>query len=140
MKSLPVKLGVVFIIGIVIFGCAGMRGADWKPYSFNDVGQNYYDAQSITRPSRKIVRVWEKTNYTLMGVKDWVGKFGEKYSNLSYSISLEEINCAEKTQRFLLVHFYDKNAELIPSDSSRTEWVFIVPGTIAEGLYIAICK
>jgi hypothetical protein len=139
MESLLGKLGVI-LIGLAIFGCAEMRGTEWRPYSFNEVGQNYYDAHNLTRPSKKIVRVWERTNYTQKGVGDWVGKFGEKYANLSYSISLEEINCAEKTQRFLSEHFYDRNRKLILSDSSQTEWLLIVPGSIAEGLYLKICE
>jgi len=139
---LKVKLRIaILVFALIIISMGDLYGADWKLYSFSDnVGHNYYDAQSITRPSKNIVRVWERTNYTEKGVMDWVGKFGEKFANLSYSISLEETNCAEKTYRFLSGHYYDNSGKLILSDSSPTEWLSIVPGSIAEGLYEEICK
>ncbi len=44
----------------------------------------YYDAQSITRPSKNIVRVWVKWDYTEKGVIENVKRLGKKYENLSY--------------------------------------------------------
>jgi hypothetical protein len=92
MKSLLVKFGVIFIIGLAIFGNAEVWGADWKLFGDYDNYLIYYDAQSITRPSKNIVRVWIRWDYTKKGVMDMVGKFGKKYENLDYLKYLCEIN------------------------------------------------
>ena len=100
MKSLLGKLGVI-LIGLAIFGYAEVWGIDWKFFFSSEKCLFFYDAQSITRPSKNIVRVWIRMDYTKKGVIDMVGKFGKKYENLSYAIHLEEINCAEKKFRVL---------------------------------------
>lgn len=137
MKSLLAKF---IVIGLILFVHVEVRGADWKLYSFNDKGKNYYDAQSITRASKNIVRVWVKWNYTEKGVMDIVEKMGKEFKKLEYSIILNEINCAEKTTRFLSLNYFDNNREVIVSGSYTTEWTFIVPDTIDESLYKEICK
>src|SRR4030042_6325939 len=67
MKSLPVKLGVI-LIGLVICGCAEVWGEDWKHYGDDEKFSAYYDVQSITRPSKNIVRVWLRWDWTEKGV------------------------------------------------------------------------
>ena len=76
MKSLSVKLGVI-LIGLAIFGCAEVWGADWKLYSSNELYLGYYDAQSITCPSKNIVRVWVKWDCTEKGVIEGGGSLGK---------------------------------------------------------------
>ena len=77
MKSLSVKLGVI-LIGLAIFGYAEVWGADWKLYGVHENFSAYYDAQSITRPSKNIVRVWIRWDWTEKGVLDYGGEFWEK--------------------------------------------------------------
>jgi hypothetical protein len=138
MKS-SVKLGVI-LIGLAIFGYAEVWGADWKFYGATENYLNYYDAQSITRPSKNIVRVWIKFDYTEKGVMDWVGDFGKKYENLSHSIDLTEINCIEKTIHSLSATHYDNKGGAIYSDSSPTKLFFIIPESVGENLYKEVCK
>ena len=52
MKSLLGKLGVI-LIGLAIFGCAEVWGADWKRFSSSENGISYYDEENLTYPSRK---------------------------------------------------------------------------------------
>ncbi len=137
MKSLLAKF---IVIGLILFVHVEVRGADWKLYSFNDKGKNYYDGQSITRASKNIVRVWVKWNYTEKGVMDIAEKMGKEFKKLEYSIILNEINCAENTTRFLSLNYFDNNREVIVSGSYTTEWTFSVPDTIDESLYKEICK
>ncbi len=143
MKSLSVVIGVILFIGLTIFGYGEVRGADWRLYDSNDLRQSYYNADRITRPSKNIVRVWVRWNFTEKGVKDMVRNVGEKLEKLEYSISLNEINCAEKTNRLLSSLYYDNNGKMIYSISSSklpTEWLFIVPESNADNLYKKICK
>ena len=139
MKSLSVKLGVV-LSGLFIFTYGEVWGADWKLYGFNNYSLLYYDAQSITRPSKNIVRVWEKFTYTEKGVMDTVGSLGKKYEDLSHSINLDEINCIEKMIHSLSGTYYDNGGGVIYTFSSRSEWDFIIPESLGELLYKEICK
>jgi hypothetical protein len=139
MKSLSVKLGVI-LIGLLILGNAEVWGADWKLYVTNELYWAYYDAQSITRPSKNIVRVWTKNNFTEKGVLNWVGDLGKKYENLSYTKVLMEINCVENKLRRLSGSCYDNKGDVISPSSFPSEWDFIPPETIAESLYKAVCK
>ena len=139
MKSLLGKLGVI-LIGLAIFGYGEVWGADWKLYFVHEIILNYYDAQSITRPSKNIVRVWTRSNYTEKGVIDIVGRLGKKYENLSDSTTLWEINCLEKKCRFLSIAYHNNKGEPISFFGSPSEWDFIIPETMAEILYKEICK
>jgi hypothetical protein len=140
MKSLSVKLGVI-LIGFFIFGYAEVWGADWKPYGRSDDYLGYYDAQRITRPSKNIVRVWLRWDWTEKSVLRFVGKFGREYENLSHSIMLNEINCAEKKIRTMSSHSYDNKGGAIDSLSDpSSKWDFIVTETMGEKLYKEVCK
>jgi hypothetical protein len=140
MKSLSVKLGVV-LIGLALFTYAEVWGAEWKLYDSNEDFLCYYDIESITHPSKNIVRVWVKWDFSEKGVMYYMGKFGIKYMSLSHSINLPEINCLEKTIRSLSLTYYDNEGEVIYSFSSpSSKWDFIPPETIGEILYKEVCK
>ena len=93
MKSL-FKLGVI-LIGLAIFGNAEVWGADWKFFGSNEYYKGSYDAQSITRPSKNIVRVSMRLDCKETGVIDIVRRLGKKYENVSHLINLWEINCVD---------------------------------------------
>jgi Surface-adhesin protein E len=139
MKSLSVKLGVV-LIGLAIFACAEVWGADWKHYASNEDLLGYYDAQGITGPSENIVSVWTRLDYTEKGVLGWVKKFGKTFENLDYVINLNEINCLEKKFRILLVYYYDSKGSVFDSIRYPSEWTIVVPESIQENLYEEVCK
>jgi len=139
MKSLLGKLGVI-LIGLAIFTNTEVWGEDWKLYFANENLLAYYDAQSITQPSKNIVRVMIKLDYTEKGVINYVGKFGKEYENLKHSIILWEINCAEKKQRRFSLTNYDHKGSEINSFSSPLQWRVIIPESIGEGLYKEVCK
>ena len=145
MKSLSVKLGVIlFIIGLIISYNVEVWGADWKAYGASEImGVYYYDASSITHPSKNIVRVWDKIVFSERGVIDAAKKLGERYKNTSFAISLTEFECIKKKTRILKCVFYSKDERIIlPSSEqpSKTEWDFIIPGTMADTLHNAVCK
>jgi len=49
---------------------------------------------SITRPSKDIVKVWIKCEYTDKGVTGMVEELGKKYQNIVETKALQEINCS----------------------------------------------
>jgi hypothetical protein len=130
----------ILVFGLIIISIGDVYGADWKLYEYNEKFLAYYDAQSITRLSKNIVRIWLKRNYTEKGVMYMVGNLGKKYENLSYSIILNEINCIEKMFRLKSRIDYDNKGGVIYSSSFPLEWNFIIPGSIGETLYEEICK
>ena len=140
MKSFLVKLGVVLIIGIVTFGCAGMRGASWRLYDRDDEYIGYYDARGITHPSKNIVRVWERWEYTDKGVIEKVKELGKEYENINKTTGLVEINCSEKKWRMLSLNHYSKEGKIIFSASQEGQWDDIVLNSRVGALYKAVCK
>ena len=139
MKSLSIKLGVV-LIGFLIFGYAEVWGADWKSFGKNEYYAGFYDAQSITRPSKNIVRVSMRLDCKETGVMDMVRRLGKKYENVSHLIHLVEINCEEKKIHRLSGTVYDNKGEVISSFNSPSEWRLIAPESIGENLYKEVCK
>ncbi len=143
MKS-PVKLKVIIlVVGLAIFGCAGRRAADWKLFAETqaDIGIIYYDAASITHPSKDIVRTWVRLVYSKDGVALQVKDLGKRYEDLSYTLSLLEVNCAAQKNRVLQSTSYSKDGKVISSNlSPQTEWSFINPGSTGEILYKTVCK
>jgi len=147
VKFLSVKLGVILIIGLAIFGNAEVRGEDWKLLNSNEKASAYYDAQSITHPSKNISRVWVRWDWTQKGVINWVEEFekkfnnGKKYKNMSRTKQLWEINCLEKTVRLLSMTYYDNKGGVIDSvNNLLSGWNSNVPGSPVEVLYNAVCK
>lgn len=139
MKSLLSKLGVV-LIGLAIFGYAEVWGADWKLYAVHESFLAYYDGQSITRPSKNIVRVQTRSNITDQGVLYLMRERGNAYENLTHFIMLSEINCKEKKVRPLSITYYDNKGGVIYSSSSPGQFDSIDPGTNVEILYKEVCK
>jgi hypothetical protein len=141
MKSLSVRLGVTLsVIGLIIFGNIEAWGVDWKIYSEHELAIYSYDTESLTRTSKNITRVWVKLVYTNKGVMDWVEKSGGRYKNLWYTIELDEINCQEKKSQTLKIILYSKEGTVLHSSSREGEWDYIIPGSIREVLYQAVCK
>ena len=143
MKFVSAKLGVIVIVGLAIFGCAGMQRADWKIFAETqaDIGTFYYDTANITHPSKDIVRTWVKLVYSNDGVALQVKALGKRYEDLSYTIHLWEINCVAKKNRILQSTSYSKDGKIISSNQSQqTEWSFMNAGSIGSVLYTTVCK
>lgn len=141
MKSLSVKLGVV-LIGLAIFSCAEVWGADWKQWTrFGD----YYDVESITHPSKNIVRVWTKHVFPEEVVRKRMkngGKIAGDEDVLDCQLILYEIDCAQRMARELSVSTYSMMGKFIGSysDVYLKDWFLIEPESMAEVLLKAVCK
>jgi len=142
MKSLSVKSKVIFlVIGLTFLGCVEVTGADWKYLDQSDDKVFYYYAENLTRPSKGIVRVWSKTDYTEKGVIGMVEKFGSRYENLKYSLDLWELKCGNNTIRILATTHHSKNGEVLDSKKNdHAKWKSIAPGSVEDSLHKAVCK
>jgi hypothetical protein len=142
MKSLLVKSGVI-LIGLAIFCYVEVWGADWKYYGESVEGKYFYDAESVTRPSKDIVRVRQKLIYSEKGVNEMVNIMKKnEYKNLSEMLSLYEFNCGNKRSHLLSVSFSSKDGKVLMSDNNPPpNWHFINPAFIHENeLYKILCK
>lgn len=136
MKKL---LLLAMVLGLLVSASIG-NAADWKLYESNEeYFLAYYDTQTITYPSKNIVRVWERRDYTEKGVMNTVVRYGKEYENLSYGIVLSEFDCVEKKIRNLAATYYDKKERVIYYTDNPSSWTFISPGSIQDTLSKKVC-
>jgi hypothetical protein len=138
----PIKLSVAMIgfFGLLIAGHPEAWGVDWKEYGKTDYGEFFYDAGSIKRPSENVIRVWTKTVYTKNDSLRMQIEYGEHYENVSYSVTLWEINCPGKMYHFLSVQDCSREGAVLFSEEMKREWNFFAPGSIDETLYKSVCQ
>ncbi len=139
--SLLPKLGVI-LIGLAILGHTEVWAADWKQWTFFG---DYYDVESITRPSKNIVRVWTKHVFPEEAVRKRLkngGKIAGDEDVLDCQLTLYEIDCAQRMARELSVSTYSMTGKFLPaySDVVLKNWFLIEPESMAEVLLKAVCK
>ncbi|HYA92311.1 MAG TPA: surface-adhesin E family protein [Thermodesulfobacteriota bacterium] len=138
MKSLSVKLRVI-LIGLIIFSYAEVWGADWRYYGTNEDGSYFYDTESMARSSKNLIEVWVQSAYSEKGISHWVREGGKGFQDLDFSLTLLELNCAERSARYLQIVFYSKNGRVFyPFDND--EWQLIAPDSMILSLHKEVCK
>jgi hypothetical protein len=136
MKSLLGKLGVILAIGLIMFGCAGMRGASWKSFSSTDLYEGFYYVSKSHLLYKSIVLVSVRLEYTEKGVAEHVKEFGKDYGNLSYSLQSWEVDCRAKTERILSNNRYSVEGNLISTKSAKAR----LSESLGKSLSEAVCK
>jgi len=140
MKSLLVKLGVILIIGLALFGYADVWGEDWKLFKKTEDAKFYYDKKDITHLSQKMVKVWIKQVYTKKGKVDMLNLVGARYENLSYSINSLEFDCGDKKVRFLSMTYYSKKEDILDIENPPDQWESIPANSMFDALFKKVCK
>jgi hypothetical protein len=137
MKSLPVKLGVVLVIGLAMFGCAGMRGARWKSFSSTDLYEGfYYVSQSHLLYKSNVQQVSVKLEYTKKGIAEYVKEFGKDYENLSYTLQVWEVDCPARKQRILSNRQYSVEGNVINTKPAKGR----LSESLGKSLSEAVCE
>jgi len=139
MKSLLNKLGVI-LMGLAIFSYSEVWGSDWMEFAKNERTHCYYDTKSISQPSKNIIKVGVKFEYTNIGVTEFVKTFGDKFNKLDNSKSLYEVNCVEKKYRILELVFYSKDGNVLNTISYPSEWKYNIRESVSDALDKAVCK
>jgi hypothetical protein len=142
MKFITGKLIVILVMGCLAFSYAEVWGEDWKFILKNKVGDDvYYDADSLIRPSKGIVRVTVKVVYIEKNANREAEKLGSAYKDLSHRIILLEMNCMEKKEAFLEITAYSKKGKTISSiKPDKATWIATPPESIGEGLNKILCR
>jgi hypothetical protein len=136
MKSLLGKLGVILIIGLVTFGCAGMRGASWKSFCSTDFYEGFYYVIKSHLLYKGTVQVAVKLEYTKRGIAEHIKEFGKDYENLSYSLQEWEVDCPAKKERILSNNRYSVEGNLINTKLDEGS----LSQSLGESLSEAVCK
>jgi len=144
MKCLAVQLGIIgLIVGLSLLRSTEGWGADWKLFAETDLYECFYDANDTAPSSENIVDVWTRLEYTKKGVDGIVAKFGKHYADLSYSLELWEVNCAEKKDRMLSITEYSAEGKILYADSAEEKppaWKMIPRQSVDASLYKVVCK
>ena len=137
MLSNTLSIVGVFVLGFSILVCGMVWAEEWKQYGVDDSGNLfYYDAGSIIRPEKNIVRVWAKMVHSKENKKT----LGKGLENLLYSKRLWEINCADKKIRRLSKVAYSDDGKILISDNTEEKWQSIRPKSLEEDLYKNVCR
>jgi hypothetical protein len=120
---------------LLLFGLTEAWAVDWKYYGQTQTASYFFDVESII-DQEKIVRVWVKAVYSEEGRLEEKRKLGGKYSNLTDSRALVEIDCKNKWHDVAVLIVYSMEGEVIISDFRELERDFRVPESILE----AFCK
>ena len=135
------KLIAIFCSVFFVIECAGVPKGNWIEYGKNEVGVYFYDQQSIAHASKNIVRVSNKIIFTERTAHAMAERLGKAYENLAYEISLKEINCAEKKERWVLTTLYSKKGELLHAPAEiKKEWGSIDTDTLSYTLFKKVCE
>ena len=136
MKLFLVKMGVILIIGIVTFGCAGTRGGSWKSFSATDLYEGFYYVSQSHLLYKATLLVSVKVEYTEKGIAEYKREFGKGYENVSYSLQSWEVDCLAKKERILFSDQYSVEGNLI--NTKLTEGPLL--RSFSKSLSEAVCK
>lgn len=135
-KSFLVKWGAVLIIGIVTFGCAGMRRESWKSFTSTDLYEGFYYVTKSHLLYKGTVQVAVRVEYTKKGIAEHIKEFGKDYKNLSYSLQEWEVDCPGKKERILSNNRYSVEGNLINAKFAKGR----LSESFGKSLSEAVCK
>ncbi len=136
-KSRVTLAGIGFVI---FFFCLETSGADW---AVNFATENFtylYDQQNIEEVSSGILRIWQEWLPSPKKVEEMVQEDRPRYTNWGHSLLLIELDCGEGQQRLLEILEYDTGGNVTHmEDHSDSGWIPLIPGSVGESLFKAIC-
>ena len=124
----------------IFFFCLEKLGADW---TVNFTTENFtylFDQENMEEVSSGILRIWQKWLPSPKKVEEMVQEDGLRYTNWDHSLLLTELDCGEGQQRLLEILEYDTSGNItLMEDHSDSGWIFLIPGSVGETLFKAIC-
>jgi len=148
MKSRLAKWVVILmVVGLAISWYAEVLAENWKFYAAGGEGTFWwYDAQGITYPANKVIRVWVKkvkADEILEMIKSGAqlkpSELEQMTSGRDYERSLMEIDCVKKTYNYLQRLNYNSKG-VLKTGISEPAIMSIPPKSVVETLYKEVCK
>ncbi len=130
---------ILGIVGLIVLGHTEGWGVDWKYYGTNEDGSYFYDTESMTRQSKDRTEVWVQSVYSEKSISHWLKEGGKGFQDLDFSLILLELNCADRSARYVRAVFYSKNGKVF-HPMENDEWHFIAPDSMTETLHKEVCK
>ena len=129
------------VIGFAIFFCCLEElGADWTVNLATENFTYLYDQENIEKVSSGILRIWQKWLPSPKKVEEMVQEDELRYTNWDHSLLLIELDCGKGQQRLLEILEYDMSGNVTyTGDHSDSGWIFLIPGSVGEALFKAIC-
>ena len=124
--------------------------AEWVSYS-TDILDNelFYDHESISFPSKDIVRVWGKRIYSEEGKKDEIAERTREtlptygFSELSHTLCQYELNCNTRERITVGCSHYSNSGNVLDSfnvPKEQQKWKPIYPDSVANTLRKTVCE
>ncbi len=137
VKSLLLALFLIIFFAVIGYG----ETIDYRMFGENNEGIFYYDAQSVIRTSKDIVKVWIKEGFRGPGARILSRDLGQHYEKLDHSVFQEELNCKDTTSRHLSLTLFAKDGTILYSKTNiLEEFEPIDPNSVFEKLYKLVCK
>ena len=135
--------GIIYgVVGFIVFFLwLEGGGADWKMITKDAQGNVFeIDATTLSRQPDTTVKVLVKTTYSKKGRNEIVKNYGKVFKVLSHCTKLNEYHCTEKKNRTLETHWYSLDGEKMYSVKSTPEWELMIPDSMGEIMFKAVCK
>jgi hypothetical protein len=144
MKSLFL---FILILGIILIDTMA-EGVDWILLKESNIGNSYYDRESIKKLSGDVVRVSVKYAYSSEGAEKFREAFPKvnRSEMVSYTLYIYDINCSKGYFRLSKAITYNSSeseisgTELQFSESEQTTPEHITPNSIMEQLSKVSCR
>ena len=133
---------MIIIVGITLSVFSNnVFGESLIKYFTDEDGTAYsYDKDSVKRQSGK-VKVWTTA---ILGAesRSEIQKIVsiKGFENLSFTRTLDEINCKEGKTRMVAIIYYDGKRKVLYTITEQTDWRSIVPDSINDLLKSSVCK
>jgi hypothetical protein len=136
MKLFQVKMEVVLIVGIFIFGCAGMRSGSWKSFISTDLYEGFYYVIRSHLLYKGTLEVAVKLEYTEKGIAERIREFGKGYKNVGYSLQSWEVDCPARNERILSSDQFSAEGNLVNTELPERS----LSRSLGRSLYEAACN
>jgi hypothetical protein len=149
-KKIFLIIMMMAIAGAV--SCSGKKNETltdrWVNYgTTSDGGQKYYDRQTITKISPKVIQVWDRLKVSPDGIAKILERRKaenlpvEGWDKLDLVVILREIDCTNKTNKMIKIEDYnDQGKKIYAADFPNRPADPIPPGSIFESLSNAVCQ
>ena len=136
---------VIGLAGLLALGSLA-EATEWLQYDTSSRRTLFYDASSIRRPSKDLVTVWKKNEWSQEGVDQQIalrrkhGLSTTGYENFRYSMELHQINCSTRKYQINKVAYYGNDDKILDTYDFERGWEIIPPDSAEEDLYNRVCK
>ena len=127
--------------------CSDKDTDRWIHYGTSKNGDHYYDKNSMTHVSPKIIQVWGKTKYSKFGKEQQIQlRIQRRFSiagwdKFDYDITFREVDCSKNTYKILKIINYNDQGEIFQNiDNPNPSTIRTPPGSMGETFLKKVCS